>query len=151
MREYGILTVGRISAVRRNSLACPALPTCGLAITEAERMLPRPELVSKRCSSDVGLPDQPIVFRMTGCPNGCARPFVAEVALVGRSVDKYMLYLGGNRVGTRLAGPFRDLVPLADLARHADPDLPAIPRRAPGCRRLWRLLPPGGRRIAASR
>ncbi len=114
--DFGIATVGRISAVRRNSLACPALPTCGLAISEAERVLPRVLADIEGALEAVGLPAQPIVFRMTGCPNGCARPYVAEVALVGRSLDKYLLYLGGDAAGTRLARPFLDLVPLGSVA-----------------------------------
>lgn len=109
---HGIATVDRITPLRRNSLACPALPTCGLAISEAERVLPRAMADIERALAEAGIPDQPIVFRMTGCPNGCARPYVAEVALVGRSLDKYVLYLGGDVAGTRLARPFEDLVPL---------------------------------------
>lgn len=113
---HGIVTVGRISGVRRNSLACPALPTCGLAISEAERVLPRVLADVERALDDVGLAGMPLVFRMTGCPNGCARPYVAEVALVGRSLDKYLVYLGGDVAGTRLARPFLDLVPLGSVA-----------------------------------
>lgn len=118
---HGIVTVGRISGIRRNSLACPALPTCGLAISEAERVLPRILADIERTLDDVGLPAEPIVFRMTGCPNGCARPYVAEVALVGRSLDKYLLYLGGDVTGTRLARPFLDLVPLGSVAATLKP------------------------------
>src|SRR5918993_1738623 len=113
---HGVVTVDRISGLRRNSLACPALPTCGLAISEAERVLPRVLGDLEQMLTDVGLPGQPVVFRMTGCPNGCARPYVAEVALVGRSLDKYLLYLGGDVAGTRLARPFLDLVPLGTVA-----------------------------------
>jgi sulfite reductase (ferredoxin) len=113
---HGVVTVGRISPLRRNSLACPALPTCGLAISEAERVLPRVLGELEQMLAEVGLPGLPVVFRMTGCPNGCARPYVAEVALVGRSLDKYMLYLGGDVAGTRLARPFLDLVPLGAVA-----------------------------------
>jgi sulfite reductase (ferredoxin) len=113
---HGIVTVDRISGVRRNSLACPALPTCGLAISEAERVLPRVMGDIDTALADIGLQGLPLVFRMTGCPNGCARPYVAEVALVGRSLDKYLLYLGGNAAGTRLARPFQDLVPLGAVA-----------------------------------
>lgn len=118
---HGIVTVNRISPVRRNSLACPALPTCGLAISEAERVLPRVLGDIEQTLGEVGLPDLPIVFRMTGCPNGCARPYVAEVALVGRSLDKYLLYLGGDVAGTRLARPFMDLVPLASVGATLKP------------------------------
>jgi sulfite reductase (ferredoxin) len=118
---HGVITVGRISGIRRNSLACPALPTCGLAISEAERVLPRVLADIEQTLDDVGLPAEPIVFRMTGCPNGCARPYVAEVALVGRSLDKYLLYLGGDVAGTRLARPFLDLVPLGSVATTLKP------------------------------
>lgn len=116
LRAHGIVTVDEISGLRRNSLACPALPTCGLALGEAERVLPSVTQEMERVLAEVGLPDEPIVFRMTGCPNGCARPYVAEVALVGRSLDKYMLYLGGNVAGTRIARPFLDLLPLGKVA-----------------------------------
>ncbi len=118
---HGVITVGRISGVRRNSLACPALPTCGLAISEAERVLPRVMGDIDRALDEVGLAGLPIVFRMTGCPNGCARPYVAEVALVGRSLDKYLLYLGGDAAGTRLARPFLDLVPIGTVASTLKP------------------------------
>lgn len=115
LRSHGVVTVDEISGLRRNSLACPALPTCGLALGEAERVLPSVTRDVERVLAEVGLPDEPIVFRMTGCPNGCARPYVAEVALVGRSLDKYLLYLGGNVAGTRLARPFLDLIPLGKV------------------------------------
>ncbi len=115
LREHGVVTVEDISGVRRNSLACPALPTCGLAISEAERVLPKVLGIFEQALAEAGLPDEPIVFRMTGCPNGCARPYVAEVALVGRSMDKYVLYLGGDVAGTRIARQFQDLLPLGQL------------------------------------
>jgi sulfite reductase (ferredoxin) len=123
---HQVVTVGQISGVRRNSLACPALPTCGLAISEAERVLPRVMADIDQALDQVGLPGLPIVFRMTGCPNGCARPYVAEVALVGRSLDKYLLYLGGDAAGTRLARPFLDLVPIGRVAATLTPLLAAF-------------------------
>jgi sulfite reductase (ferredoxin) len=116
LKEYGIITVEQISGVRRLGLACPALPTCGLAITEAERALPQ---VLDEIEDDLealGLASEPVTIRMTGCPNGCARPYVSEVAFVGRSLNKYMVYLGGAANGTRLAKPFVDLIPLGQLA-----------------------------------
>jgi len=122
---HNVVTVERISGVRRNSLACPAMPTCGLAISEAERVLPRVMSDIDSTLDEIGLPGLPIVFRMTGCPNGCARPYVAEVALVGRSLDKYLLYLGGDVAGTRLARPFLDLVPLGTVAGTLKPLLVA--------------------------
>jgi sulfite reductase (ferredoxin) len=116
LKEYGIVSVDNITGLRRNGLACPALPTCGLAITEAERALPHILEDIDTALEEAGLPSEPIVFRMTGCPNGCARPYVAELALVGRTANKYVIYLGGNTVGTRLAKPFLDLVPINEVA-----------------------------------
>lgn len=125
--DYGIQTIQAISGVRRHEMACPALPTCGLAIAEAERVAP--ELVDEleTVLNDLGLRDEEISVRMTGCPNGCARPYVAEIAFVGRSADKYTLYLGGSFHGTRLNEIFADLVPREQL----------IPTLAP-LLRFWR-------------
>lgn len=114
--EYSIKTVEQITAVRRNGLACPALPTCGLALSEAERALPTVLDEIEEVLADLGIPDEAIAIRMTGCPNGCARPYVAELAFVGRTLDKYTVFLGGSFVGTRLAEQFLDLVPTRDLA-----------------------------------
>jgi sulfite reductase (ferredoxin) len=116
LTEHNVLNVKTISGVRRYGLACPALPTCGLAITEAERALPTVIDELEVILAELDLEDEPLSVRMTGCPNGCARPYVAEIAFVGRALNKYMLYLGGNFVGTRLATPFLDLVPLTDLS-----------------------------------
>lgn len=115
LKEYGIVTVDAITGLRRNSLACPALPTCGLAITEAERVLPHMIEDLEGLLEETGLIQEPVVMRVTGCPNGCARPYVAELALVGRSLNKYVIYLGGNAIGTRLARPFLDVVPIDKL------------------------------------
>ena len=91
------------SALRRNAIACVALPTCGLALAESERYLPdlvtRLELELEKA----GLADREITIRMTGCPNGCARPYMSEIGLVGRSPGLYNLYLGGAHDGTRLS------------------------------------------------
>jgi sulfite reductase (NADPH) hemoprotein beta-component len=91
------------SPIRRNSMACVALPTCGLALAESERYLP--DLVTEleeRLASH-GLSDSEIVIRMTGCPNGCARPYLAEIGLVGKVPGKYNLYLGAAFDGSRLS------------------------------------------------
>ena len=100
-REYGLFGQ-TLSGLRRNSMACVALPTCGLAMAEAERYLP--DLVSKtdKVLGKYDLTDEPIVIRMTGCPNGCARPFLAEIAFVGKGPGKYNFYLGGDGKGARL-------------------------------------------------
>jgi sulfite reductase (NADPH) hemoprotein beta-component len=88
--------------MRLNSMACVALPTCGLAMAESERYLP--ELLTKieAILDTHGLREDPITIRMTGCPNGCARPYIAEIGLTGRAPGKYNLYLGGGAHGQRL-------------------------------------------------
>jgi sulfite reductase (ferredoxin) len=115
LEEYGIRRVEQITPLRRNAMACPALPTCSLALTEAERVYPQVIDEFEDALDDLNIGDAAIVARMTGCPNGCARPYVAEVAFVGRSGDKYAVYLGGDPVGTRLAKPFLDLIPIGEL------------------------------------
>ncbi|MSO99749.1 MAG: NADPH-dependent assimilatory sulfite reductase hemoprotein subunit [Acetobacteraceae bacterium] len=101
LKEYGL--DGKPKGLRRNAVACVALPTCGLALAESERYLP--SLVTKlEAELDaVGLAEDEITIRMTGCPNGCARPYMAEIGLVGRSPGLYNLYLGGAHDGTRLS------------------------------------------------
>ncbi len=115
LAEYGIRTVETISAVRRAALACPAMPTCGLAIAEAERVFPAVIDEMEDVLDELNIADAAITVRMTGCPNGCARPYVAEIAFVGRSLEKYTVFVGGSPVGTRLAKPFLDLVHISDL------------------------------------
>lgn len=116
LRAYGIPTVEELSLVRRNALACPAMPTCGLAIAEAERFLPSVIDQLEKEVALLGLHNEEFTIRMTGCPNGCARPYVADIGLVGRSLGKYTIFLGGNPEGTRLNIQYRDLVPEAELA-----------------------------------
>lgn len=115
LAHYGIAQVEAISAVRRNAMACPAMPTCGLAIAEAERYLPDLITELEAEAADLGLADEHFAVRMTGCPNGCARPYVADIGLVGQSMDKYAVYLGGNLEGTRLNVLYRELVPKEEL------------------------------------
>ena len=102
MKQYGLDEFETRSGLRLNSMACVALPTCGLAMAESERYLP--DLITKieTLLNAHGLKDEPITIRMTGCPNGCARPYVAEIALTGRAPGKYNLYLGGGFHGQRL-------------------------------------------------
>ena len=99
---------GAPSALRRNAMACVALPTCGLAMAESERYLP--SLVTKLevLLAEAGLADKEIVIRMTGCPNGCARPYLAEIGLVGTALGKYNVYLGADFTGTRLNRLYRE-------------------------------------------
>jgi sulfite reductase (ferredoxin) len=96
-------------------MACPAIPTCGLANSESERSLPRVIDELEKELQRLGLQDLRMTVRMTGCPNGCARPYQSDIGLVGRSGDKYQIYVGGNLLGNRLNFSLRDLVPLAEI------------------------------------
>lgn len=114
LAEIGWTNPAETSLLSRHAIACPALPTCGLAITESERILPSViERLEKLLEAEEIT--TPILLRMTGCPNGCARPYMAELALVGSGVDQYQLWLGGNPGLTRLAQPILDKLPLMDL------------------------------------
>jgi len=102
LAEYGLDGPEAPSLLRRNAMACVALPTCTLAMAEAERALPGFLTRLETLVAGAGLADQPITVRMTGCPNGCARPYVAEIGLTGRGPGTYALYLGGGGHGERL-------------------------------------------------
>jgi len=105
---YKLETGERQSALRRSSMACVALPTCGLAMAEAERYMP--SLLSKleTILADAGLRDEEIIIRMTGCPNGCARPYLGEIAFTGKAPGRYNLYLGASFTGDRLNQMYRE-------------------------------------------
>src|SRR5213593_2691215 len=111
LADHGVRSADAVSTVRRWSMACPALPTCGLALAEAERVLPGVIDELERELRRLGLGDVRLTVRMTGCPNGCARPYTADLAFVGRSADKYTIFVGGSVLGTQLAEPYADLVP----------------------------------------
>ncbi len=110
LRCFRIQLPARLLPIVRDSLACPALPTCGLAISEAERVLP--DLLGQiQASLEAAcLPREPVIIRVTGCPNGCARPYTAEIGIVGQSVGLYALYLGASHLGTRLGFVFAENV-----------------------------------------
>lgn len=118
-RQYGLLDDTH-SEQRKNSMACVSFPTCPLAMAEAERYLP--ELVSKveALLTKNTVADDHIVLRVTGCPNGCGRAMLAEVGLVGRAPGKYNVYLGGNKVGTRIPKLFLDNVGEAEILSQLD-------------------------------
>ena len=102
LARHGITAGNHGSRLRLNALSCVALPTCGLALAESERALP--DLLGKfeTILEEAGLKDDAISLRITGCPNGCARTYLAEIGLVGRAANKYALYLGASHNGTRL-------------------------------------------------
>ncbi len=106
-REYGLRKAHR-SLTRQASIACVALPTCPQAMAEAERYFPRFIAKIEQLAARHGIADRAIVIRMTGCPNGCARPFVAEIGLVGKGPGRYNLHLGGDATGRRLARLYRE-------------------------------------------
>ena len=115
LRSHGVLLSHEISAVRRWSMACPALPTCGLAVAESERVLPSMIEQLEEQLNSLGLADEVFTVRMTGCPNGCARPYNSDVGLVGKTKDKYTIFLGGRVLGDRLNFIYKDLVPTAEV------------------------------------
>jgi sulfite reductase (ferredoxin) len=115
LRDHGVALAGDVSPVRRLAIACPALPTCGQALGEAERVMPDVVDTIESILSELGVADEPIQVNMTGCPNGCARPYTAEIGISGRTKKTYDLYLGGSTGGTRLALPVREDVGLDDL------------------------------------
>jgi sulfite reductase (ferredoxin) len=115
LRRHGVPLSEEITNTRRWSMACPALPTCGLAITESERILPTlvDQLEAELAKLD--LSNEVFTMRMTGCPNGCARPYNSDIGLVGKTAGKYTVLLGGRVMGDRLNFIYKDLVPEADV------------------------------------
>lgn len=106
LREHGVAAVEDLSHARRWSMACPALPTCGLALTDAERQLPSVLDELEEELETLGIDDVPLTIRMTGCPNGCARPYNADIGLVGRKPGIYHVFVGGGLGGDKLADLF---------------------------------------------
>lgn len=113
LKDYRIPTEKQVSNLRRHALACPALPTCGLAITEAERRLP----YFIDALEGLGYGNEEIRMRMSGCPNSCSRPPTAEIGLIGRFKNKYNIYVGGSPQGTRLAQLYAEAADPRDLIR----------------------------------
>jgi sulfite reductase (NADPH) hemoprotein beta-component len=121
--EYGLTDGTSYSALRRNSMACVAFPTCGLAMAESERYLPTLLDKIELILDEAGLRDEEIVIRMTGCPNGCARPALAEIAFIGKAVGKYNMYLGGGFSGNRLNKLYRENIGEAEILEELRPIL----------------------------
>lgn len=115
LKRHGVPLSEEISAVRRWSMACPAMPTCGLAVTESERQLPSTIDAMEVELAKLGLSSEIFTVRMTGCPNGCARPYNSDIGLVGKAKQKYTVLLGGRLLGDRLNWIYRDLVPTDEV------------------------------------
>lgn len=121
--EYGLTDGSHYSALRRNSMACVAFPTCGLAMAESERYLPTLLDKIEPMLKEAGLQDDDIVIRMTGCPNGCARPMLAEIAFIGKAPGKYNMYLGGGFYGNRLNKLYKENIGEAEILESLQPIL----------------------------
>ncbi len=108
VEKYGLDDFRSARPIRREALACVAMPTCPLAMAEAERYLPAVSSALDELMEEYGLGGEPILFRISGCPNGCSRPYLAEIALVGKAPGRYNLHLGGDRKGLRLNQLYRE-------------------------------------------
>lgn len=133
LSDHGVSSQNPYSATRLASMACPALPTCGLALAESERVLPDILTRLEQLQAELALEKEELIVRMTGCPNGCSRPYTAEIALVGKAPNKYQIYLGGNEASTRLNRLYKDSVRGEDLMNELRPLLSRFrDERTPG-------------------
>ncbi|MGB3693607.1 MAG: sulfite reductase, ferredoxin dependent [Spirulinaceae cyanobacterium] len=121
LQQHGVVSPDKIDPLVRYSMACPALPTCGLAITESERALPSIIQRIRTLLNKLGMEKEHFVIRMTGCPNGCARPYMAELGFVGSAPETYQIWLGGTPNQTKLARPFVDKLSIEKLEAFLEP------------------------------
>ena len=121
LSSHGVKVEQQASVLHAASMACPSLPTCGLGLAESERMLPGLIDRIEKLGGELGLGGEEIIIRSTGCPNGCARPYMAEIAFVGKAPGRYQLWLGGNASGTRLNRVFKDTVKDAEIEAELRP------------------------------
>ena len=136
LAEHGVAVENQASVIRRAAIACPALPTCGLSLSESERVMPEVLTKMEALLAEMGLQDEEIIFRMTGCPNGCARPYMAEVGFVGRAPGKYQVYLGGNESSTRLNKLWKESVKIEELGNELRPLLTRFKQERYGAERF---------------
>ena len=123
LASHGVAVDQQASVLHAAALACPSLPTCGLGLAESERYLPGLlDRLEKLCG-EVGLAGEEIVIRSTGCPNGCARPYTAEMAFVGKAPGRYQVWLGGSQSGTRLNRVWKDVLKDAEIETELRPVL----------------------------
>lgn len=121
LAEHGVAVENQATVIRRASMACPALPTCGLALAESERLLPDLLTRIEDLLKEVGLPDEEIIIRITGCPNGCARSSMAELGFIGKAPGKYQIYVGGNEASTRLNRLYKETIKTEDIINELRP------------------------------
>lgn len=122
LRQHGVKGADELTLLRRYSIACPAWPTCSLSITESERALPGILDQMEAELAKYALTNEVISVHMTGCPNGCARPYTPDIGLVGRAAgEQYTMYLGGNSIGTRLGFIFADYLPKDEIVPKLSP------------------------------
>jgi sulfite reductase (NADPH) hemoprotein beta-component len=121
LAAHGVPVDNQATIIRRASMACPAMPTCGLALAESERALPGLLASIEGLLAEVGLKDEEIIIRMTGCPNGCARSSMAELGFIGKGPGKYQICVGGNESSTRLNRPHWDSVKGEDIVTELRP------------------------------
>lgn len=120
---HGVKVDQQASILHAAAMACPSLPTCGLGLAESERMLPGLIDRIEKLGGEIGLGGEEIIIRSTGCPNGCARPYMAEIAFVGKAPGRYQLWFGGNASGTRLNRIFKDTIKEAEVEAELRPVL----------------------------
>jgi sulfite reductase (NADPH) hemoprotein beta-component len=123
LAEHGVKTENQASVLHAAALACPALPTCGLALAESERVLPGLVDRIEALCAESGIAGEEIIIRSTGCPNGCARPYMAEIGFVGKAPGRYQIWLGGDAAGMRLNRLWKDMVKDPDIVNELRPVL----------------------------
>ncbi|MFC5647660.1 NADPH-dependent assimilatory sulfite reductase hemoprotein subunit [Paenibacillus solisilvae] len=149
LRAAGVPLPEELSKVRQNTMACVSLPTCGLALAESERALPELMPQFEQLFDELGLADEDITIRMTGCSNGCARPYNANIAFIGRAPGKYDIFLGGSARGTALNERFQETVPFEQLVHAVRPVLETFIREREAVEDFgtyWRRTGSGGHR-----
>lgn len=121
LASHGVKTEQQASVLHAASMACPSLPTCGLGLAESERMLPGLIDRIEKLGGELGLGGEEIIIRSTGCPNGCARPYMAEMAFVGKAPGRYQFWIGGNASGTRLNQVYKEVIKEAEIEQEIRP------------------------------
>ena len=121
LASHGVKTSAQASVLHAASMACPSLPTCGLGLAESERALPGLINRIEKLAAEIGVANEEIIIRSTGCPNGCARPYMAEIGFVGKAPGKYQLWLGGDVTGARLNQVYKEVIKEAELEAELRP------------------------------